>query len=188
MASYVSDQDAVGRGKPQVCTLAVVYEDAPARDLAIRLCDGLARKFEKELDFEFTWWRFKYLSEPEIARQAGRAVAAADLIIVSIHSGDDFPLEVKAWFDGWLSKRALSEGALVLVRAPGDEEGQILSQEAYFRLVAQRANLDYLPFPLAGPTPRSTDRLREDAFVPDAAASHQKPDHQYHSSGWGINE
>jgi hypothetical protein len=169
-----------------VCTVAVLYEDEATRDLAIQLCHGLADQFEKELDFEFTWWKFKYLSDAEIAAQAAQAAGKADLILVSVHHTENFPLEVMAWFERWLSTRTPSEGALVLLQTPADRRSQSDQQDSYLRFMAQRAHLDYLPLFEPDSLPASSDRLREDMIVSEPARSDQTAGQ--HSSGWGIND
>src|SRR5437867_2197069 len=77
------------------CIVAVLYEDVSARDRAIQVCDGLAQEFMKDLQFEITWWKFKYLSDPSIAQDAAQAASKADLILVSAHNVEAMPAEVK---------------------------------------------------------------------------------------------
>jgi hypothetical protein len=170
------------------CAIFVLYEDPAARERAIHLCGSLIREFEHDLEFEFTWWGFKYLSDPQVACEAALAAASADLILVSIESQLDLPLEVKAWFGGWLSKRQASAGALVLLQAAMDFVNRTGAQASFLYSLAQRANLDYLPLFSTGSAAGSTDRLREDQMFADFPGLDSVPIHQHHSSGWGINE
>jgi len=164
----------------------ILYEDVPTRDSAIQLCGGLSHHFNLDLEFEFTWWKLSYLRDPEMGRQASQAAASADLILISVQPDHDFTAEVKAWFEDWVGKRTGSEGALGLIQASAKATDQ--PADAYLRLMAQRANMDYLPLPGPEGSVASKDRLREDLNVPDIAGPDQMPKHQTHSSGWGINE
>jgi hypothetical protein len=160
----------------------VIYEDAPTRDRAVRLCDALVSKFSPDLEFEFTWWRFKFLSDPDLALQAAQAALEADLILVSVQRTEDLPLEVKAWFERWLSDRQPSEGALVVLHTPDEA----ILPDQYLRLVALRANLDYLPLT---DSQLSTDqgRIPETLNLP-AILEGRSNNHENNHTGWGIND
>jgi hypothetical protein len=166
--------------------VAVAYEDVATRDFALQLCDSLSQKFRNDLEFEFTWWGFKYLTEPEIAQQAAEAAAKADLIIVCVNRAGNFPAEVEQWFKEWSSERLLTEGALVVVEASGDAAEALASQHEALRSLAQRANLDYLAIPLPNRTPPSNElkKLPETSGETDFNWFGER----FHSSGWGINE
>src|SRR5688572_1395837 len=66
---------------PERCEVAIVYFDKPSRDRAIHLCDTLLERFKDDLDFEFTWWNVRYLTDPHIAHLASEAIANSDLIV-----------------------------------------------------------------------------------------------------------
>jgi len=171
-----------------LCEVTVVYEDAAARDLALCLCDGLIKKFDPDLKFLSSWWGFKYLGDAEIGREAGQGVARSDLVLVSVNRAEGLPFGVIAWFEHWLPKRNSSAGALVLLQKSSERTEPLPWQDRYLCAVAQRANLDYLQLWASGSASESSYRLREDLVVPDTAGLEQLPKHQYHSSGWGINE
>jgi hypothetical protein len=159
----------------------MVYEDHTTRDYAIQLCDSLSQKFQDDLEFEFTWWGFKYLSDPEIAQQASQAAAEADLIVVCVHHSGLFPSEVQQWFEAWPSERQLPEGALVVVEVSGQIEDSSATQSQPLKSLAQRANLDYL-------TVATTATSTNGAQKADSGATEHRFEERYHSSGWGINE
>ncbi len=172
------------RVTPQACSIAVVYENVAARDVAIRHCDALAQKFMGDLEFDITWWRFGYLVDPDIAREASQAAVRADLILVSL-DGDELPGDVKAWFERWLARREVAEGALALIRTATRAD----AVDAYFRLAARHANLEYLDHTGSGSgSTARPDRLREDQVSPDTTGLTHTPGRNYRSSGWGINE
>jgi hypothetical protein len=187
MASQSKERLELGDGA-EVCTATVVYDDATACDLAIRLCQRLARKFAGDLEFEFTWWRLKYLSDSEIAAQAAQVAMKADLIIFSIHKVDTLPLELETWFECWIKGRSRCGGALVVLRQPKEERNWTPPEQSYFESLAQRASLDYLQLSTPGAEPRLGDRLREEQVLPNMTGLYQVPDNLYHSSGWGIDE
>ena len=175
-------------GKPGVCAVVVVYEDAPARDLAIQLCGSLEQSFVGDLEFDFAWWRFDYLSDPRIIHDAIETAVKADLILVAIHRAKSIPSDVQAWFEGWVPRRKPAEGALAVLQTALPAEEPVTLDDSYLRLAAERGDLDYLLLPGPGTAPPGVDRLRKDQVLSDSTEWHQSPDRRYHSSGWGINE
>src|SRR5258706_8991321 len=87
--------------EPRGCRVVVIYEDLPSRDLAIQICDNLQHVFIRDMEFDFTWWRLKYLGDSEIARQAAQAAIDADLILLALRSVEDSSTQVIAWFEQW---------------------------------------------------------------------------------------
>jgi hypothetical protein len=176
------------RTAPEACVVAVVYDNDSARNLAIHVCDTLSQTFSGDLEFDVSWWRFNYLADPLIAGAAAQAAATADLILVILGS-ESIPGEVKAWFERWLSRRESMEGALVVGRASsvGTKEADAAT-DAFLRLAAKRAHLDFVPLFASGSAARLQDRLREDDAFPNPAGLDRSLDRNYHSSGWGINE
>ena len=130
--------------------MAVFYENDAARELALQLCTSLTRKFARDLEFAFSWWRFKYLDEPSIAREALQAANGADMILVAVEGMGDVPAPVKAWFESCLAERKEAGGALVTIRRPADDRKSSWRSNS-LQAVAERARLDYLPLAVPGP-------------------------------------
>ena len=187
MASHIPCGETEFWPKPEVCTVVVLYADPITRSAAVELCDNLAKKFGTEMDFEFTWWGFKYLNDEEIGRQAASAALTADLILVSIQRAEDLPLEVKAWFEKWLSERESSEGALVVLQAGAQREVPAQSRDPYLQLVALRARLDYLPLS-DGNLSANGNGLPENFTLPRIMEFDGGPRQEDHYTGWGIND
>ena len=175
-------------GIAEVCAVAVIYENLPARDLAIELSDALMRKFQSDLEFGFTWWRFDYLADPNVGKEAAEAAMSADLIVVALQNTGNISWEVQGWFEHWLVRRSSPGGALTVIHAPVEPGSLERIDDSFFRRMAAEAGLEYLPPPGSESPNNSTDHLREDqSFSPDAGFF-QFPDHEFHSSGWGLNE
>ena len=187
MASVLLRRDSEPGPETGICAIVVLYEDTSSRDAAIALCDSLAQTFDSELDFEITWCRFKYFSDPAVASEAAEAAMRADLILVSVQRAQDLPLEVKAWFEQWLVKREATDGALVLLQASADMRSSTTSQCAYLYLLAKRANLDYLALSNTGPAV-SNEQLRENLRLSQPAGLDTDPNSHQLSSRWGLNE
>jgi hypothetical protein len=143
LASVLLHTDSEPGPDTGVCAIVVLYEDNSSRDAAIRLCHSLEKIFHEELDFQITWCRFKYFTDPAVASEAAEIAAHADLILIAIQHADDLPLEVKAWFERWVPDRQTCEGAVVLLQT-SEQPSVSVSQSSYLYLLAQRANLDYI--------------------------------------------
>jgi hypothetical protein len=186
LASVILRRDSEPGPETGVCAIVVLYEDNSSRDAAIRLCKTLERTFHTDLDFEITWCRFKYFSDPAVASEGAEIAAQADLIIVSIQRAQDLPLEVKAWFERWLPDRESTEGALVLLQTCEEPPSSTISQTSYLYLLAQRANLDYLSLSHAGPS-ISTERKPENLALSQPLGLDSTRNSQHYSRS-GINE
>ncbi len=129
----------------KVCSIVSLYEDLGGRELLLRTCDSLKRTFRDDMEFTTGWWRFKYLADPEIQEDAGRAAVGADLILVAPASSE-LPSYVRKWFETWLPGRVEGDGVMVVVQpeARGFAPGTMPTM-SYLRNTAQRAHLDYLP-------------------------------------------
>ena len=138
-----------------------------------------------DLDFDFSWWRFDYLRDPQVAEEAAAAAAEADLIVASMHGSGDVPGEVQTWFEQWLPRRRAGGGLVLIQNGEMEREPDTSS---YLRSIATQANLDFLPLASHGHAYAASDEFREDDVVPDAPANYEDPGYGYHSSGWGINE
>jgi hypothetical protein len=137
------------------------------------------------LEFQFDWWRFKYLADPEIAMEAALGATQADLILLAAES-PELPTHVQRWFEGWLPNRVAGDGALVLVQAAPNGASQSVPLRSYLRLTAKRARLDYLGLSSAASAPGFAGAgggvsLLE-SYVNELLSDENRPVH------WGINE
>jgi hypothetical protein len=186
LASVLLRRDSEPGPETGSCAIVVLYEDDSSRAAAIHLCNSLETIFGSELDFDITWCRFKYFSDPAVAGEAAEIAAQADLIVVSTQRAHDLPLEVKAWFERWLPHRESPEGALVLLQTSQQPPNPLTSQSSYLYLLAQRANLDYLSLSNSRPS-TSTERIPEDVLLSPPLALDSARNSQHHSHS-GINE
>ncbi len=95
------------------CHVAVLYENTSARERAVWLSHDLVEKFWTDIDFDFSWWRFRYLGDPTIAEQAAEAACEADILIFSAGADSQVPSELRIWLDRWLHH--LGDNSPVLV-------------------------------------------------------------------------
>jgi hypothetical protein len=100
---------------------------------------------------------------------------------------------VKSWLDAWVARRKTSEGALVtLTKSLEGQKAQVagLVGEPYFKSLARRGRLDYLPMAAPRAIHGEVDRLRDDQTPMGIAVPYPngKMDRHLHSLGWGIDE
>jgi hypothetical protein len=124
------------------CSIVSIYEDLGARELLQRLCHSLASRFKDDLEFKTDWWRFKYLSDPEISMEAAQTATQADVILLSTPSAE-LPSGVRRWFEDWLPERKAADGALVFVQSSLRSSVGVLPLASYLRQTAKRAHLDF---------------------------------------------
>jgi hypothetical protein len=162
------------------CSVVSIYEHLGARTLLIELCRSIASRFKDDVDFQFDWWRFKYLADPEIALEAAQRTAEADLILFSAESAK-LPAYVQMWFDEWVPNRGVKEGALVLVQS-SSARSPSPSLPAFLRLTARRGHLDYFRLNSTLTPPKNSHGTASHSYIQDLLTDNDRPMH------WGINE
>lgn len=190
LASLHPAPDASGK-----CRVAVLYEDTPARERAVWLGHHLALQLTGDLEFEFSWWRFRYLGDPQIADAAAEAASDADILIFSARADSEVPEELREFIDLWLHHRG--DGAPVLVPLVEPATAEAIAASPLARLLQDTArNL--------GMECLLPDQLRESYLFSEPMFGLQNRAHQVtnvldnilHNAGrppapplhWGINE
>lgn len=139
--------DAAARSgeEPTEWQLVIAYDTPEARNRAMRLSQSLERNFGDEMVISCTWWRFRYLEEPDIALVARHYATAADIIIFSTNATGLFPLPVMNWIEAWASARSKPHGLLVPLIGSPNIPAQVYSTKLfYLRHVADRSNMEFL--------------------------------------------
>lgn len=136
--------------------IAVVYDDPLTRTRAMRLLQMLQERFAGDIAFSCTWWRFRYLEDPDIALVARHYACAADIVVFSTDSPDLFPTPVMNWIESWAAARRKRNGVLVpLLGSPNIPSQLFSTKHFYLRHVAARAGMDYLPPSVVDTAPAS---------------------------------
>jgi len=176
-------------------SVTVVYEDTGARERALSLCHHLVQGFRTEIDFDFNWWRFRYLEDSDIAQAAAQAAAQADILLFSATSRDDLPEEVRNWTELWVPLRSPGDG-VVLVLTEDAESAELSTSPLYLflRNLARRASMDCLPRlddePWQAPFPgirNIQNRAAQGTRILDDILRRTPPS-LAPPSHWGINE
>ena len=125
--------------------ITVAYDDHSARDRAMNLVHSLQNRFKGELILSCTWWKFRYLLDPEIAMVARHYLVAAQIIVFATDAPGLFSLPVMNWIESWAAARNRTAGVLVPLMGSANIPSQLYStKHFYLRNVAERAGLDYL--------------------------------------------
>ena len=123
----------------EVFSVFVVYEDVTTRNRAIRISQRLLNKFGLELSIDFSWWKFLYLEERNLAALASKNAAEADVIIVSAGAGEGLPWAVKHWIESWVSRKRNGPSALVALIVPANGPAdEVTPRHLYLKNIAHR--------------------------------------------------
>ena len=169
----------------------VAYEDPPTRDRALRVCDRLMERFWKDLEFNFSWWRFDFFTDSTMVEAAASAAAHSHLLLVAAHARRELPSAVQRWVEAWLPRRQSRPGVLAaMIGTEHDELRGLTPIHVYLRETARRAHMDYLPDTMDAPLGQwdgsiepITSRAQKMTSLLDNILHRPKaPDH------WGINE
>lgn len=177
------------------CGVAILYENTAARDRAVLLSHRLAEDCWETVDFGFSWWRFKYLADPDVAVEAAEAAVQADVLIFSVRADSVPPVELHRWLEMWLPQRTTAEGVVVPLLHPMTPEG--LSESPWMLLLddlcrqtgMERLLPSEIKRSLLFPTPARQIEMRAntiggviDGILSQSVRPPSPPPH------WGLNE
>jgi hypothetical protein len=171
MSGTTLAQETLSLESAGACQFLVLYEDAAARDMAMKVCGRLLARFDAELAFAFSFWKFN--------DWAAEAVARADVILFSM-PGHNLSPETMNWLDLCVQARTKMEGALaVMVTGSHDMDLVVEGLLSRLQVAAQRLRMDFLPLlpPSAGARFGTSANPWADKFREDPGSSH-----------WGLNE
>ena len=163
------------------CQFVVLSEDAAAHESAMVKCGGVLTRFDAELAFSFSFWRFKDLSGPASAHWAAEAVARADIILFSLQ-GHDLAPEILNWLESCIQLRTKTTGALAVMVGTSDSANILAFEALLFRMryFANVLRMDFLPLvPLPGGS---------DIHMPDSSMLPGRPRQELVHDHWGLNE
>ena len=171
----------------------VAYEDSETARHARNVCDYLLEQLGTDCRFVGHMWGFDMLGNPECRELAAKAVASADLVIVSSHGIGDLPGNVKAWIELWLRDKGDLGALVALFDRPQTHAEQYWPIRDYLAGVAERGQLSFFAepdtWPGKGPhqIPLPLEPFSDDGgplFLPLQAVASLSSDAQH----WGLNE
>ncbi len=127
----------------EIFSVVVLYEDRETRDHVLNVSRHMALTIGEEIQLKFSWWRFDFLQDADLAEQAANAASHADMLLVSAHPGRGLPLAFTQWVETWLPRRFNQESLLVALIGSEKDSGEDAATE-YLRGIAARAGMDYL--------------------------------------------
>jgi hypothetical protein len=139
------DEAARGLDRPDAAiNLTIIYEDPLTQEWAGQVYDQVTEFIDRE-QVANNSWRVCDLAASQVLPDAVCAAAQADVIILSIHDGDELALNLQAWVEAWLPRRDLPVGALItLICVAEDSKASSLRARKQLEAVARRARMDLL--------------------------------------------
>src|SRR3954447_3242964 len=127
------------------CRAVIAHESDPASgELANQLCRSLEQEFGGNLNFEFGWWAFDRLADSKELQAAAEHASEADLILFSVHAGNELPRSVQEWIEAGLARRRKTGGAVAVLTGPAQAStGGGWPIDCYLRYLAERAAMDF---------------------------------------------
>jgi hypothetical protein len=126
-----------------VTEVLLLYEDLGTALRAKHSLHLLAGQLGLDAGWGTRVWRLDLLAEPLLAEQAAIEAAAADVIILSLHSRTELPTEARDWLSRWLDHKEDRPYALALLLDPEPAQpGSDNPVVAYLKRVAAAAHAD----------------------------------------------
>jgi len=163
------------------CQFVVLSEDAATHESAMVRCSGVLARFDDELAFSFSFWRFNDLGDPAKAHWAAAAMARADIILFSLQDHDLVP-EVLAWLEFCIQLRTKAVGALAMMVNKSAAANNLAFEALLFRMryVANALRMDFLPL---FPFPANSN-----TGLPDSSMMLTRSGQELVNGHWGLNE
>lgn len=123
----------------------VIYEDAQTRDWAASALTRVAPSAAGAL--KTTWWRLDDLSSPGVVAGAVSSALRANIIVVAVRTGGNFPLPFYVWASSAMPHRAVVGGTLFgLIGASGEERARdylsALGRQCGMRVLLEEKRLE----------------------------------------------
>jgi hypothetical protein len=121
----------------------VIYEDLATALRAKHSLGQLCEQLSPEAEVHIRLWRLDLLNQPLLAEQAAIEAATSDLIVLSLHRGQELRGEACGWLARWLEHQTNRPCTLAALLDPAPErsgsEDLVL---AYLRRIAQTAHAE----------------------------------------------
>ena len=151
---------AASKGERAV-NVALVYQDAPTRQWAKQAGERLGQEAGEEA-VHCTEWKISDLVEPSVYSDSVRALARADVIVISLYEAERLPSVFYLWVNLWLQVRAGLPGSLVALVVPAEEPSFGANEtRRYLCAVASQGGLELLESNQPG---RPIRGFRQDSF------------------------
>src|SRR3954467_9795368 len=86
-----------------VLNVVIAYEDLETGKRAMKTYEYMVQQLGDQCLFANQMWKFDVLAVPKLKEIAAKDAAAAEIIIVSAHEGNELPAQVKGWIELWSS-------------------------------------------------------------------------------------
>jgi len=126
--------------------VVIAYEDFEAGKHAKKTYDYLVENLGQEFQLTSEMWKFDVLSIPKLREIAVKDALQADIILLSIHSGE-LPTHVTAWIESWLGEPGNAMALVALFAGGRDDTVQARSLRSYLAGVAKRAKMEFFAQP-----------------------------------------
>ncbi len=139
--------------------VVVAFEDFETGARAKSALDRVKDQLGMEAEMNLKLWKFGWLREPGVQRQAACDASEAVLIILSSHGRGEWPAPVKEWMATWHERRTDEPRALVaLLDCEAGQEEATHPMLSYLQEIARRARLE-LFFRFFEPPPVALDSI-----------------------------
>ena len=145
----------------RVLDVVILYEDIGTALRAKHSLDLLRGQLSAEAGWSTKLWRLDLLGEPLLAERAAIEAAAADVIILSLHSRNELRAEARAWLSRWLDYKETRPYALAALLDPEPvQPGSDNPVVDFLKRVAEVAHADLFfgfcnaPVPMPGSSAR----------------------------------
>jgi len=163
-----------------ILNVVIAYEDLETGKRAMKTYDYMVEHLGDQCLFANQMWKFDVLAVPKLREIAAKDAAAADIILVSAHEGNELSREVQIWIELFLTYRTR---ASALVGLFGSESVDCPVRD-YLTRVAKRAKIEFFCQP--GLWPGKTGK--RESLTPTLSVLANVIREEPPVSHWGINE
>ena len=124
-------------------TAVAAYEDSSTDTRVCEFCENLTRHLGPAREVKRQMWLLSELRIPQLSAIAAGEAAQADLVLISVHSCEEPPAELKSWIEQWLARKG-ERSTLLLGLFDAVYLGVSAPLRKYLQQVAQRGHMEFL--------------------------------------------
>jgi hypothetical protein len=165
------------------CKVVVFYDDAHSQERVVKLSDHLVPQFWEDFEFEISWWKVNFITNPIFNGSIAKELVEADIIVFALSPDYEMTLEFKGSLESLMGHRINNSGLLAMVLSDNNSppQARYFKIHKYLSTLAMTNQMDYLS---------EWETLRDTGKAGFASKTMNPTDASLAIEGqhWGINE
>jgi hypothetical protein len=128
------------------CKVVVFYDDAHSQERVVKLSDQLVPQFWEDFEFEISWWKVNFITNPIFNGSIAKELVEADIIVFALSPDYEMTLEFKGSLESLMGHRIDNPGLLVMALSDNNSppQARYFKIHKYLSTLAMKSQMDFL--------------------------------------------